>query len=120
MKYAVTGTGVVEQAVSDGYAAMLALQAWIAIVLIGLATWLTMRNWGGRVPTSLYPTLAGLAVVVGLIFSSSGAWYRSIVIAAPAVVGLRKLDIKWQALILVVVGGSAGIVSYGFFRGSLI
>ncbi len=121
VKYAVTGTQFVEQAVSAGYAVMLALQAWIAIVLTGLATWLTIRGRGRRVPASLYPALAGLAAVVGLIVvTSSGAWYRSIVVAAPAVVVLRKLDIRWQALILAVVGVSAGIVSYGFFTGSLV
>jgi hypothetical protein len=91
--------------VSAGYAAIRALQAWIAIVLTGLATWLTMRDRGRRVPTLLYPALAGLAAVVGLIVvTSQGAWYRSIVVAAPAVVVLRKLDIRWQALILAVVG----------------
>ena len=80
-----TGNDYVQRAVSAGYAAMLALQAWVAIVLTGLATWLTMRD---RVdaPTSLYPALAGLAVVVGLIVvTSEGAWYRSIVVAAPVV-----------------------------------
>ena len=119
--YAVTGNEFIQRAVSFGYAAMLALQAWIAIVLTALATWLTMRDRGRRVPTSLYSSLAGLGVVVGLILvSASGAWYRSIVIAAPAVVVLTKLDIKWQALILAVVGVSAGIVSYGFFKGSLV
>ena len=121
VRYAVTGTQIVEQAVSAGYAVMLALQAWIAIVLTGLATWLTMRGRGRRVPASLYPALAGLAAVVGLIVvTSSGAWYRSIVVAAPVVVVLRKLDIRWQPLILAVVGVSAGIVSYGFFTGSLV
>ena len=62
-----TGNEFIQRAVSTGYAAMLALQAWIAIVLTGLATWLTMKDRARRVPTSLYPALAGLAVVVGLI-----------------------------------------------------
>jgi hypothetical protein len=122
VKYAVTDTWFVEQAASVGYAVMMALQAWVAVVLIGLATWLTIREWRRRLPHSadLYPTLAGLATVVGLIVYSDGsAWYRSIVVAAPAVVVLRKLDIKWQVLILAVVAVSAGAVSYGFFKGSL-
>ena len=69
-----TGNEFIQRAVSFGYAATLALQAWIAIVLTGLATWLTMKDRGRRVPTSLYPVLAGLAVVVGLIVvSSSGS-----------------------------------------------
>jgi hypothetical protein len=121
VEYAVTGNEFIQRAVSFGYAAILALQAWIAIVLTGLATWLTTKDRSRRVPTSMYPVLAGLAVVIGLIVvSSSGAWYRSIVVAAPAAVVLRKLDIRWQALILAVLGVSAGIVSYGFFKVSLV
>ena len=121
VKYTVTGNQFIEQSVSAGYAVMLALQAWIAIGLAGLATWLTTKDRGRHVPTSLYPALAGLAAVGGLIVvTSSGAWYRSIVVAAPVVVVLRKLDIRWQALILAAVGVSAGIVSYGFFTGSLV
>lgn len=108
-----------------GYATMLTLQAWIAILVTGLAVWVVMREWMSHRrdagASSLYPTLAGTAVVGGLIFySQGGAWYRSVLVAAPAVVVLRKLDIKWQGLILAVVAISAGIVSYGFFKGTLV
>jgi hypothetical protein len=123
--YAVTGTEFLVRLLSPAYAAILQIQTWLAIGVVGLCAWMIRprRPFKQHLPDStvLYPVMVGVAVVAGLILlTTAGAWYRSIVLAAPAVVVLKRLPLLWQCLILTCLVVVTGVVSYGFFKASLV
>ena len=126
VSYAVTGTQFLVHQLSAAYAAMLQIQAWLAIGVVGLSAWMAIRTrplFQQHPPdvTVLYPAMVGVAVAGGLIlFTTAGAWYRSILLAAPSAVVLKRLPLLWQFLVLTCFVAVTGVVSYGFFKGSLL
>ena len=70
----------------------------------------------------LYAALVGVAVIVGIMVDSAtgGAWNRSVVLAAPVVVCLRRLPAPVLVIVLVVVGTTTALMSRFFFNGTLI
>ena len=75
-------------------AGVLAVQGVLAVALTAVAAVLGIRHRRGRDGTAgLYAALVGVAVIVGIMVDSAtgGAWNRSVVLAAPAVVCFRRL-----------------------------
>ena len=103
---------------------VLAVQGALAVLLTVGATARTALGWrrGDRRPADVYPALVGLAVMLSILFhgAAGGAWNRSIVLAAPCVVCLRTMRIKWLIGLVIVIGVTTALMSRYFFAGSLI
>jgi len=105
------------------YGAVLAFQAIVAIFLSGSAVAIAIAAWRRkeRDAAILYPALIGVAVVLGtLLLPSTGSWNRSVVLAAPCVVLLRRIPLPALCVILGIVGATTVIMSRAFFIGNLI
>jgi hypothetical protein len=105
------------------YGAVLAVQAVFAMLLAVPATAMAAIAWRykDRDKALLYPSLVGVAVILGLLVEpSTGAWNRSIVLAAPCVVFLRRTPLPFLCVIVGFVGATTAIISRAFFIGSLI
>jgi len=105
------------------YGAVLAVQAVTAMVLAVAAPVVAAVRWRrhGWDERLLYPSLIGVAVVLGLLIEpSTGAWNRSIVLAAPCVVFLRRAPLPLLGAVVVGMGVMGGIMARPFFFGSLI
>jgi len=104
------------------YGVILAVQSLIACLLGAAAAWVTALAWRqkDRDVSNLYPALVGITVVLGILFFSSGAWNRSVVLAAPCVVCLRRAPMRWLCTALVVVGLTTALISRSFFSNSLV
>jgi len=101
----------------------LALQGLIAVATVLLSTFVTAGSWAkARIVDDVYPAAVGLAVVLSIVLLSAngGAWNRSVVLAAPCVVCLRRLPWPLLALIVAVSGLTTAFVSRAFFAGTLI
>jgi hypothetical protein len=69
----------------------------------------------------LYPALTGIIVAASLVVvSTGGAWNRSIVLAAPCVVCLRKTPLPLLSGIIVLVGTCAALIAHPFFENLLV
>ncbi len=105
-------------------AAVLSVQGAVAVGLSGWTTLLVASNWriGKRDPADIYPALAGLVVTLVILFhtANSGAWNRSIVLAAPCVVCLRRWPMPLMIALLLVVGTTTMLISKVFFTGALV
>jgi len=98
--------------------AMLAVQAIVAIAVSGLAAATTAIRWRRREgdPAALYPALVGIVVVLFLILvSNAGAWTRSVALAAPCVVCLRRIPTPLLCALVVMVGLTTALMSRSFF-----
>jgi hypothetical protein len=105
------------------YGAVLAVQAVTAMVLAVAAPVVAVvrRRHRGWDESLLYPSLIGVAVVLGLLIEpSTGAWNRSIVLAAPCVVFLRRAPLPLLGAAVVGLGVLGAIMARPFFIGSLI
>ncbi len=105
-------------------AALLAAQAVVAVVLAGASAVALAVGWprAGRDPGRLYPALVGLAVIGGILVdqATGGAWNRSVVLAAPCVVGLRRLPLPVLVVAVVVAGTVTALLSFSYFKNTLI
>ena len=62
----------------------------------------------------------GVAVVLGMLLSQNiGAWNRSVVLAAPCVVGLRRLPLPVLLPITIVAAVTTTLLSRYFFQGTM-
>jgi hypothetical protein len=106
------------------YGSVLSVQAVIALLLAGGAAALAYIGWRRRGPDvmEIYPAAAGLAVVLAVVAlnSNAGAWNRSVVLAAPCVVCLRRLPLAALCVIVVIVGATTAVLSATFFDGRLV
>jgi hypothetical protein len=103
--------------------AALSFQALIAVGLSVSAALIAGRAWlrARQTTVEAYPALVGLAVIVGLNFSNSaGTWSRSVVLASPCVVCLRRLNFPMLCLVTGLVGTMTAVVSHSFFNNILI
>jgi len=103
-------------------ARVLAFQAVLAVALAGAAAGVTAVAWRhqDRVASRIYPALVGLAVVLGLMAATSGgAWNRSVVLAAPCVVCLRRVPLPVLCGAVAVAGITTALMSRAFFVGTL-
>jgi hypothetical protein len=101
----------------------LAVQGLLAVVMMAVATARTGWTWvETRVVDDVYPAAVGLAVVVSvlLISATGGAWNRSVVLAAPCVICLRRLPFPLLALLVVISAVTTAFVSRAFFAGTLV
>jgi len=102
---------------------VLVAQAVFALLLVGAAVAVVVigRSRSGSFDADLVLALMSLSVVVGdVISSSAGTWSRSILLALPAALVLRRLP-RW-ALIVILVAGAVitALVSNYFFDNRLI
>lgn len=101
----------------------LALQAVLAVLVAVGATVAGAWRWArSRAVDELYPGAVGLFVVVGIAMlgANGGAWNRSVVLAAPCMVCLRRLPIGLLLVIVSALGVVTAVVSKSFFAGTLV
>ena len=104
-------------------AAVLAFQAVVALSLAGAGAVVAGRAWRRKQasPALLYPALVGITVAVVLVFvTRTGGWDRSVVLAAPCVVGVRRAPLPVLCAMVAVVGVTTAVVSRSFFAGQLM
>jgi len=105
-------------------ATMLSVQAAITVILTAAAAVVTAVQWRRRVrdPLQIYPALVAVAVVLLVLFhaANGGAWNRSIVLAAPAVVCLRRIPLPLLWAVVAVVGVVTALLSRSFFANTLV
>ena len=95
----------------------LALQTVAGSVIAVAALWLSRA----RSAQDLYPAYVGAAVFIGLLLTNtSGAWNRSVVLAAPCVMCLRRVPIVVLAGMLLVFVVAAAVLSRYFFSNALV
>jgi len=71
--------------------------------------------------TLIYPATIGVGVVAGVLFVSNiSAWNRSIVLAAPCVVCLKRLPIFALITLTICMSVVTSLISYAFFNGSMV
>jgi hypothetical protein len=113
-----------QQAIGRFGGAVLAVQGVLTVGLVAAAAGTCVRAWRRHRldALELYPALVGVGVVVGVLVDSAtgGAWNRSVVLAAPCVVCLRRLPLPVLGAVLVVVGTTTALISHYFFSGTLI
>jgi hypothetical protein len=123
LRYLFTQNTAEQRVLGRAFGAVLAVQTIVACSISAAAAVITesLRRRGEGANSYLYPALAGLCVVLGLIFvSNAGAWNRSIVIAAPCVVCFRRVPTKWLLTILAIVGVTTAVISRSFFNNTLV
>jgi hypothetical protein len=110
--------GLIESRLGKTSRLALAMQVVLAT---GLVTGSSVVAGLERRRDTVRPALAGVGVFLGVLISSSHAdWYRSIVLAAPSAVALRRLPTPVLCAIVVAVGFTTALLSRGFFSGALI
>ena len=108
----------VQQQIGAFGGAMLAVQAIVAFVVAGLVALTTAIGWRRRDgdTAELYPALVGVVVFLSLVLlSNAGAWTRSVVLAAPCVVCLRRIPTPLLGALVVGVGVTTALMSRSFF-----
>jgi hypothetical protein len=101
----------------------LSVQAGFSIALSGLAAALAFvgRRITALEAETVYPAMVGMGVVLGVLAAGNNSgWNRSIVLAAPCVVSLRKLPMPLLAAIVMLVAIVTYILSGSFFSGALV
>ena len=118
-----TQNTIAQDSIGSFSGAILAAQALLAIALVIAAAAVT-RSWWRRKerdPMQLYPALTGVIVAASLVVvSTGGAWNRSIVLAAPCVVCLRKAPLLLLCAIIVAAGTCAALIAHPFFENLLV
>jgi hypothetical protein len=117
--------GTIQQKhIGQFYGSVLSVQAMLAVILAVAAAAIAYAGWRRHGPdvSMVYPAAVGLAVVVvvSALNSNGGAWNRSVVLAAPCVVCLRRLPAPALLLITVLVGATSAVLSASFFDGRLV
>jgi len=102
---------------------VLAIQAYGAIALAVASAAIAICFWRrkDRQAAHIYPALVGITVIVGLLVTNNtSTWYRGVVLAAPCVVCLRRIPMRWLIPIVAIMGTLTAIISPSFFNGRLI
>jgi len=101
----------------------LAAQGVVAVATALLAAWSATWSWvKARLTADIYPAAVGLAVVVCILIlnANGGAWNRSVVLAAPCVLCLRRLPVVLLVPLVAVSAVVTTYVSQAFFVGNLV
>jgi hypothetical protein len=101
---------------------VLAVQGVVAVlVTLGAGVAAATRR-ARRDASMVYPALASIAVVLGLLIDSAkaGSWNRSVVLAAPSVLCLRRLPMAVLISLMVVIGVTTALISHTFFAWTLV
>lgn len=112
-----------QKKIGSFYAEVLAFQAVLGICLTGAAALKALITSRKRLrdASSLYPAFVGVSVLLGcLVFTSTSAWNRSLVLAAPSVVCLRRIPLGLLCAIVTVVAITTAAISHCFFNNTLI
>ena len=116
-KTVVTESSIEQHVIGRVGGSFLALQTMVGSGIAVAAVWLSRA----RDAQNLYPAYVGAAVFLGLILTNTPAdWNRSVVIAAPCVVCLRRVPIAVLTGLLILLVAAAVFVSRSFFAGTLI
>jgi hypothetical protein len=101
-------------------APLLSLQVLIAIGISFAGVAITGRQWLRKQRHALlvYPAMIGITVVLALSLTNSQTWNRSVVLAAPCVVCLRRVRMPLLWVIVGIVGITTALISRSFFNGS--
>ena len=113
-----------QRLLGDWTAWVLAAQGVLAVAIVGAAGTLAVLAWRrhGLDLMLLYPAATGAVVVLRVLAlnGNGGAWNRSVVLAAPSVVGLRRLPLAYACVLVAAVGIATAVISGTFFDGRLV
>jgi hypothetical protein len=104
-------------------AKVLAIQAALALALIVAALVVAAITWERRKvdAASFYPALVGLFVLASIISSDAvSGWNRSIALAAPCVLFLRKRPLPYLTVTLVLVACVSAAIAVPFFEAKMV
>ena len=68
----------------------------------------------------IYPAFASISIVVALALTDTSTWNRSVVLAAPCVVCLRRLPIPLLWCLVGIVGVTTALISRSFFNNAFV
>jgi hypothetical protein len=91
---------------------LIAIGISVASVVVEARQWLRNR----RNALNVYPAMVGIAVILALVFTNN-TWNRSVVLAAPCVVCLRRVPLPLLWVIVGIVGITTALISRSFFNG---
>jgi len=103
-------------------AIVMAIQAVLAFCLVLAACVIGFRRWirSGRSALDLYPAAAGASALVMMSASGAGSiWHRGIVLAAPCVVGFRRLPTWLLIPLAILISVVTALMSAYFFKNTL-
>jgi hypothetical protein len=102
--------------------AVLAVQGVAALLLVAWAAASAVGRNRRQDAARLYPALVGVAVIIGIMVDAAngGAWNRSVLLAAPCVVCLRRVPLPVLCVVVVVVGATSAVISHYFFTYALV
>jgi hypothetical protein len=119
-----TASTVEQRFLGDWTAWVLTVQGLLAVGIVVAAVALAIVAWRRHGPDVmlLYPAATGAAVVLGVLAlnANGGAWNRSVVLAAPSVVVLRRLPLRYLYVLVAAVGITTAVISSTFFDGRLV
>ena len=100
-------------------APLYSLQVVIAIGISVASVVVEARHWlrNRRDALNVYPAMVGIAVILALVFTNN-TWNRSVVLAAPCVVCLRRVPLPLLWVIVGIVGITTALISRSFFNGT--
>ena len=103
-------------------APLLSLQVAIAFALSFGSALAAALKWHQKKWSSvqIYPALASIAIVVALALTDTSTWNRSVVLAAPCVVCLRRLPLPVLWCLVGVVGLTTALISRSFFNNAFV
>ncbi len=119
----VTATTVQQHLIGRFGARVLSLQVAVILAITGTAAGVAGKAYREhrQDPATTIAACVGVGVVVGMLVSQNvSAWNRSVVLAAPCIVGLRKLPATVLVPITVVTAVATVLLSRYFFQGSMI
>lgn len=115
---------VAQQLLDPLAANLLAIQSLIvvAIVVLGLWSYFRETDFSTSGLRNFMPIISGVAVASGVILlnANGGAWNRSVVLAAPCVVGIRRRSWWLRGLLICIMVFVTSLISNRFFTGTLI
>jgi hypothetical protein len=113
-----------EKGLGHFYSSVLAVQGVVVVLLVAFAAVIAIKSWRSSAPdlSLVYPASVGIAVVLGVVAlnTNGGACNRSVVLAAPCAVCLRRLPFAILCIIVVATGAVTAIMSSSFFEGRLV
>jgi hypothetical protein len=119
----ITGATVQQRLIGRFGARLLSVQVAIVLAVTGTTATVAGKSYrrGTQDTATTMAACVGVAVALGMVLSQNvAAWNRSVVLAAPCVVCLRKLPLTVLVPITIVVAVTTALLSRYFFQGTMV